>query len=248
MLADTVLAAQLEREDHPGRRLDLIDHALRPPEPQLLDTCVLQNLDWVDREIARNDGQVSWDEEAEAGLIRRYGVELANDLLDLGTLYKRFEYDGGYPWLVCSAAMDEAGRSRGLKGVGLRDIANFFMGHQEDWGTSSYPGIAQGLLTSQGRVSPLILRGLGVSTPQAVFSADGPLYFLPDLGDRLIAAHALFANVPVVLTTDRKTFWNHRAELLGFGLQVMRPKELLDLYEPYWEALAGEVRRRQGRR
>ena len=59
------------------------------------------------------------------------------------------------------------------------------------------------------------------------------------------AAEALIANVPVLLTTDRRTFWKHRVELDAFGLAVMRPTELLKLYEPYWEALDEEFMRRR---
>ena len=44
------------------RRFELIENALRPPEPQLLDTCVVQNLDWVDRQIELQGGRVIWDD------------------------------------------------------------------------------------------------------------------------------------------------------------------------------------------
>lgn len=93
-------------------------------------------------------------------------------------------------------------------------------------------------------MSPLILRALGVKSVEEVHAAEGPLSFLPDRGDRLVATHALLANIPAVLTTDRKTFWAHRDRLLDLGLRVMRPGELLDLYEPYWETLAAEFARR----
>lgn len=93
-----------------ARRLDLIEETLRPPEPQLLDTCVLQNLDWVDRQLEAADGAVIWGDEEEHALIGRYGVDLAHDLLDLGTLYKCLEDRGGYPWLVCNSAIEEADR------------------------------------------------------------------------------------------------------------------------------------------
>jgi hypothetical protein len=94
-------------------------------------------------------------------------------------------------------------------------------------------------------VSPLLLRGLGVNAVDEIHSATGPLSFLPDGGDRLVAAEALIANVPVVLTTDRATFWRHRPELAAFGLALMRPTELLTLYEPYWDALDEEFKRRR---
>ena len=70
--------------------MNLIEEALRPPEPQILDTCVLQNLDWIDRKLEA-EGSVIWDDAAVADLERKYGVDLANDLIDLGILYKRNE-------------------------------------------------------------------------------------------------------------------------------------------------------------
>ncbi len=239
------IEAQLANEASPSRRLDIIKVALCPPEPQLLDTCVLQNLDWVDRTIeARGD---QWSEEHERELKQRFGIELADDLFDLGTLYKRFEYEGGYPWLVCNAAVEEAHMLKGSKGESVGQLIQFLIGHQEDWVSDAYPGIAKGLLLAarRARISPLILRGLGVTSPEEVADVRGPLSFLPDRGDRLVASHALLANIPVILTTDRRTFWAHRQRLLAFGVQVMRPKELLDLYVPYWDALSAEFSRRR---
>ena len=68
---------------------------------------------------------------------------------------------------------------------------------------------------------------------------------MPDLGDRMLVAHALLANVPAILTTDRRTFWRYRRELRDLGVEVMRPKELLELYAPYWAALEYEFAQRR---
>jgi hypothetical protein len=235
------LRARLEHEVDAARRIEIIDEELCPPEPQLLDTCVLQNVDWVDRRIA-SDGSITWDEGAVADLTGRYGAELANDLIDLGILYKEFENRSGYPWLVSGAAQGELSLAGGTRGARLVSALEFFRGHQDDWCDESYPGLAKNLLfiSRRSRVSPLLLRGLGVTSVDEIHSAAGPLSFLPDGGDRMIAAEALIANVPVVLTTDLATFWSHRAELAALGLGVMRPTELLKLYEPYWEAVDEE--------
>jgi hypothetical protein len=240
------LQTRLTNEPNAARRLELIEQALRPPEPQLLDTCVLQNIDWIDRQLEVS-GQVTWDDAATAQLEQRYGRELAADLIDLGILYKRFEHEGGYPWLVCNAAVEEAGLLSGGKGERLRELIGFLAGHQEDWSHHAYPNVAVGALLTRRRTrpSPLFLRALGVSTVDQIHEDDGSLSFLPDRGDRLVVAYALLANVPVVLTTDRKTLWCHRERLTGLGLDVMRPAELLDLYEPYWLALESEFARRQ---
>lgn len=117
----------------------------------------------------------------------------------------------------------------------VRQIIDFFTGHQTDWSDCSYPTVAKGaLLEGRGRVSPLILRALGVETSEAVVHPHGPLGFLSDHGDRLVAAHAILANIPVILTTDRKTFWSQREQMAQFGVAVVRPAELLKLYRAYW--------------
>ena len=239
------LKARLEQQFDAARRVENIEQKLCPPEPQLLDTCVLQNLDWVDRRI-ESDGCATWEDGEVADLTERYGAELANDLIDLGILYKEFEDRSGYPWLVSRAAQGEANLANGVKGVRLLSLLDFFRGHQDDWCDETYPGLVKGLLfsTRRIRVSPLLLRGLGVTSVDEVHSATGPLSFLPDEGDRMIAAEALIANVPVLLTTDRRTFRKHRVQLDAFGLAVMRPTELLKLYEPYWQTLDAEFMRR----
>src|SRR5689334_8164274 len=125
------LEARLAQVDA-ARRLEIIEEELRPPEPQLLDTCVLQNLDCVDRQTELN-GPMAWDEAAVAELAGKYGAELANDLIDLGVLYKEFEHRSGYPWLVSRASQVEAGLAGGVKGARLVSILDFFHGHQDDW-------------------------------------------------------------------------------------------------------------------
>jgi hypothetical protein len=152
---------------------------------------------------------------------------LANDLTDLGILYKEFEDRSGYPWLVSRAAQWEASLADGVKGLLLLTLLGFFRGHQDDWSDEAYPGIAKGILFTRRRVrvSPSLLRGLGVTSVNDIHSATGPLSFFPDEGDRMVAAEALIANAPVSVTTDRATFWKHRVKLDAFGLAVMRPTE-----------------------
>lgn len=103
------LRVRLEQEVDAARRIEIIEQELCPPEPQLLDTCVLQNLDWVDRRI-ESDGSIIWDDEAVAALAERCGAELANDLIDLGILYKEFDNRSGYPWLVSQVAQRQEAR------------------------------------------------------------------------------------------------------------------------------------------
>jgi hypothetical protein len=241
------LRERLQRESVASRRSDLIDLELCPPEPQLLDTCIAQNLDWVDRQIEAHNGRVDWGDAEKDALDRRFGTTLADDLLDLGTLYTEFEYRVGYPWVVCSAAIDEAGAIAGTKGAGVRQMLNFIIGHQEEFAPGAFPGVHtyRPLERRSHRVSPLILRAIGVQTPEEVSAKDGPLRFLPDRGDRLTTTAAILSNIPIILTNDRRTFWCHRHQIQSFGVTVMRPSELLNLYLPYWEFLDDEFRRRR---
>ena len=112
---------------------------------------------------------------------------------------------------------------------------------------AAYPGIARGLLLSRRRTqaSPLILRALGLTSPEEVADSIGPLAFLQDSGDRALVAQALLANVPAILTTDRRTFWVHREKIRGLGVEILRPSEVLDLYIPYWDAMEYEFARRR---
>lgn len=240
------LQAALDSEPDPARRMRLIDDALRPPEPQLLDTCVLQNLDWVDRQLEAK-GEVVWNDEAVLALSSQYGSDLASDLIDLGTLYKTFEYLGSYPWLICAENLAEAARSCGDRGARLQDMVRFIEEHQEDLSRHSYPGVAVGMLDMESpAASPLILKALGIQEAGQLFGKSGPLSFLPDEGDRRISGYAILSNVPVILTTDRRTFWRHGSRLKELGLILMRPTELLDLYKPYWTVLSDEFERRRG--
>lgn len=244
MVDSASIEEQLKEVDDWDLRLEIIDIALRPPEPQLLDTSVLQNLDWVDRQIEAGKGH--WSEEEERALQSRFGVDHANDLLDLGSLYKALESRDGYPWLICAPAVAEAGLLRGSRGKSLDGLIKFLTDHQDGWGGDAYPGIARGIVLGgrNSRISPLILKGLGVATPEELVKDRGPIAFLPDMGDRMLASYALLANIPAILTTDRRTFWAHRAKLVELGVQVFRPSELLALYMPYWSALDSEFKKR----
>jgi hypothetical protein len=58
--------------------MEFIDDAFRPPEPQLLDTCILQNLDWIDRQLEEKE-RVVWDDAALLELSERYGSDAASN-------------------------------------------------------------------------------------------------------------------------------------------------------------------------
>jgi hypothetical protein len=150
------LPERLAAETDPRCRMELIEEALRPPEPQLLDTCVLQNVDWIHRQSQLGHSFIRDDGET-AKLERRYGSDLAEDLMALNVMYRQHQYHSGYPWLVCKTALEEAQLLRGAKGESLRQLIEFVVGHQEDWGNNAYPGVAHALLLAKrmSRVSPL---------------------------------------------------------------------------------------------
>ena len=86
---------------------------------------------------------------------------------------------------------------------------------------------------------------MGVTNSEELLDSSGPLSFLPDGGDRALVAQALLANIPAILTTDRRTFWAHRDKVRELGVEILRPTELLDLYVPYWDANEYEFARRR---
>ena len=145
------------------------------------DTCVLQNVDNLFRTF-KPTGPVEWDEATTSTLLKRFGAELVDDLIALDVMYQRHEYKSGCPWLICCAAVEEAGLLRGPKGDSLNGLIQFLSGHQDLWSNDAYPGIAPGLLLAKGavRVSPLILRALGETAANEVHAPEGPLRFLPD--------------------------------------------------------------------
>ncbi len=206
-----------------------------PPEPQLLDTSVVQALDWVD-ELREAETRFQWTEERVADVEALYGRRHANELLDLGTLYTRFESGDGYPWLVSQAALVEIERLRDRKGHRLRDIFDFLAGHQDDWYWDAYPGVALGTLRASRPWTPsrIVLRGLGVGSVDDIVADDGPLGFLPDEGDRRLVRDALLANIPAILTLDRRTLWSRREGLRSLGICVFQPSELLGMYRAHW--------------
>ena len=53
----------LGQEVDAARRIEIIEQELCPSEPQLLDTCVVQRLDWVDHRID-SYGRIVWDDGA----------------------------------------------------------------------------------------------------------------------------------------------------------------------------------------
>lgn len=216
--------------EYPSQRQPM----LGPPEPMLLDTCVIQNIEWVwDQMEAPGGGH--WSEERVAKLEQRFGTQLAEELLCLGSLVEKLQWCG-FPWLVSASARAEIQATVGAKKP--RSVAGWLrlFDAVEDWQAESFGGVAYMALhrTDSVRINPLILRGLGVASVDAIVADGGPLEFLRDSGDRALVRDALIAGVPAILTTDLRSFWSHRAALFEVGVEVWRPSDALVAYESRW--------------
>jgi hypothetical protein len=60
----------------------------------------------------------------------------------------------------------------------------------------------------------------------------------PDKGDQQLFIDAVELGCDIFLTMDYKTIWQHRDKVRQFGLQAMRPVELLDYVRPWAGLLA----------
>lgn len=216
-----------------------------PPEPMLLDTCVVQNIEWVwDRIEEPNGGQ--WTEERVQRLEEQFGARLANELLCLGYLVNHLQWEG-FPWLVSASAHGEIARFRGRKRPGVLRGWTRLSELQADWEMDSFRGVAPSVLDPTGdvRVNPLILRGLGVSSVEEITADSGPLSSLRDAGDRALVRDAMLSGVPAILTTDLRSFWSRRDALYEFGVEIWCPSDALTAYEPRWAADAEKSARRR---
>jgi hypothetical protein len=215
-----------------------------PPEPMLLDTCVIQNLEWVS---GLEESGVDRSESLFAEMRARFGTALAEELVALDYLVDRLQWRGGFPWLVSAATEREFERIAASKGDRLRAGWRRFADTQEEWGTDSYGPVAPGVLRSDClvRPNPLILRGLGVATVDEIVADDGPLRAFRDRGDRELIRDALLSGVPAILTTDLRSLWSKRGALGDYGLEVWRPSDTLRAYIPVWNAEDEEFARRR---
>ena len=200
----------------------------------LLDTCIIQNIEWVwDRMEGAEGG--SWSDERVQALEHRYGRTYANELLDLGSLVDELQWQG-FPWLVSASSRTEFERLRSDKRTQLIAGWSRLSDHQEEWSIESFRGVAPAVLdpTPEARINPLILKALGVTESKEIVEDDGPLGVLNDMGDRMLVRDALLAGVPAILTTDLKSLWRHRAALYDLGVEIWRPSDALTAYWPKW--------------
>jgi len=221
---------------------------LGPPEPMLLDTCVIQNIEWVWDRMEEPDGG-QWTEERVAALEARFGADLTEELLCLGYLVDHFQYEGGFPWLVSSSTRAEIERFTGPGEKPARILQGWtrLSEASDEWALDSFGSTAPAFLDAsrQVRPNPLILRGLGVASVEEIVADSGPLSAFPHQGDRALIRDALLSGVPAILTTDLRSFWANRETLFDFGLEVWRPSDALGAYEPQWAAEQEVLARRR---
>ena len=211
----------------------------------LLDTCVIQNVEWVwDR--MEEEGGGHWTEERVQELERQFGPQLAEELLALGYLVDHLQWEG-FPWLVSATARGEIERFQGRRQAGILRGWTRLSEAQGDWAIESFRGVAASVLepSAEVRINPIILRGLGVSSVDEIVGDDGPLSVFRDRGDKALIRDALLSGVPAILTTDLRSFWNHRETLYDHGLEVWRPEDALTAYEPVWAAEAAMLAQRR---
>jgi hypothetical protein len=200
----------------------------------LLDSCVIQNMEWVWSRIADDAPEPSTEENDRIRF--RYGSPFADELFALEELAYRLRWSSGFPWLVSPETRLELERTHGPKGEELMTGWSYFAGHSEDWAPDSFGSVAPALLFQSVELtpSPLILKGLGVENVDHIVAPDGPLRALRDDGDRRLVRAALLSGVRAILTTDLRSFGSQRAALFPLGIEVWRPSDVLSAYLDHW--------------
>jgi hypothetical protein len=196
-----------------------------PPLPMLLDTCLLQHLEFV---MDLLGDALRWPPGAIDWLKRRYGDRLGTELIALGEIVAYLLPRQPPPWVVSETSLLELQRLGGTKGSRLRawwyDWADFWAGYAE-----AYPEILTEALAPPSAVvaaGQLSLFELP-SRSQLDLESNTALGPLRDAGDRALVRDALRCDIPAILTTDLRSLWSHRAWLYQTGVEVWRPSDFL---------------------
>lgn len=206
--------------DYPSQRWGL----LSPPEPMLLDTCLVQHLEFV---MDLLDEALYWPEGAQEWLRRRYGEKLGGELIALGELVRFLLPRQGPPWIVSETSRVELKRLGGAKGSRLRawwtDWAHYW-----DACVHDYPELATTRDQPEVALTPGQLALFELPPcPEGDLRSDGPLGPLRDAGDRALVREAVRYQIPAILTTDLRSLWVHRRWLYQGGVEVWRPRDVL---------------------
>jgi hypothetical protein len=195
-----------------------------PPSPMLLDTCLIQHLEFVMDILGE---EFVWPADTDSWLTRRYGAELGSDLIALGNAVAYTYPRGDPPWAVSQTSWEEVAQIGGEKGSRLRgwwqDWAAYWEGLCEAFPDVDADALWQPVPAEDPNQLELFVAPRERGYERAIDEGFGPF---ADLGDRALICDALRANVPAILTTDIRSFWTHREWLHQVGIEVWRPRDL----------------------
>lgn len=202
-----------------------------PPAPMLLDTCLIQHLEFVMDILGE---AFIWPANAERWIRRRYGPELGEDLIALGDIVAFLFPRQGPPWAVSETSWDELSKIGGTKGSRLRGWWSDWAGCWEGW-IEQFPDIdADALWPNDTAADPSQLQLFESPAPvrHLDLATDGSYGPFTDNGDRALIRDAIRSNVLAILTTDVRSFWAHRSWLYQAGIEVWRPRDLWVAIDP----------------
>lgn len=198
------------------------------PTVLLLDTCVVQHLEWIRERAPVLNDDIGW-----RYVSRHYGPAMAQELQALFGLLRPVEaaYERPSIWVVGQSSWRELCKAPQHRRVLLlrewrfwRERATCFSEGRdidpeiEAWSLfcsspeeNKWPGSDQDRLPG--------LETIGVPSRDEF----GPFN---DAGDRELIREALCLKVPGILTTDLKSFWRYRRWLFDRGVEVWRPSHL----------------------
>ena len=194
-----------------------------PPEPMLLDTCTIQHLEWARRNV--RDGSQTAFETLER-VQKRVGAALAVELSALVDL-ERMACDE-LPFCVSLTSRHELSAAPAARRGALLAEWDDWAEHAQSVVELSAAVVAA--LVGNAAPAPVHPDQLGIPGIVQQHAVLGPF---GGAGDCALIRDALRAEVPVILTTDLRTFWRHRFWLYEQGVEVWRPSDVRQAYMNY---------------
>jgi hypothetical protein len=195
------------------------------PDVLLLDTCVVQQLEWVRTRAPSLNDDAGW-----RSVRRLYGSVMAQELKALVGLRGPVERVREQPraWVVGRSSWEELGRAPSHRRIQLLEEWRFWRERatcfSDDSDIEPWP-LFSSLPEENGWPGPGQDHIPGFESESGVVGARvfGPFR---DSGDVQLIHEALTLGVPGILTTDLKSFWRHRRWLYERGVEVWRPSHL----------------------
>lgn len=191
------------------------------PEPMLLDTCTIQHLEWARRSVPQ--GSESSPTVLDPIQVR-LGAALTKELCALVDLELMAQSD--LPFCVSLSSRQEFASAPTSRRDTLVAEWNSWNAYAQRLGAGQWPTEALTGAAAPVPVHPAQLSIPGIELP----TARGPF---SDAGDRALIQDAVRCRVPAILTTDLRTFWQHRQWLYEKGIEVWRPSDLRQAYINY---------------